>query len=70
MIAPELLKTLQRLNREEKLEVIRFLNEELSDDIDELPKGVRIFKTWPTKISPQGRATMKRILEEEQTKCE
>lgn len=53
MIAPELVKELQRLNREEQLEVLRFLNEELSDDIDKIPKGARLFKTWPTIISSE-----------------
>ena len=53
MIAPELVKELQRLKREEKLEVIRLLNHELSDDMDKFPKGARVFKTWPTIISSE-----------------
>jgi len=65
MIAPELVKELQKLNREEKLQVIQFLNDELSDDIDRFPKGARLFKTWPTKISSEGRDAMRRILDEE-----
>lgn len=32
MIAPELVKELQRLTREERLEVIRFLNAKLADE--------------------------------------
>ena len=68
MIAPELIKILQQLNREEKQEVIRFLREKLSDDIDRIPKGVRIFKTWPTIISSDGGAALKRIVDEEQAK--
>lgn len=68
MIAPELVKKLQQLNRDEKLQVIQFLNEDLSDDIDRIPKGVRIFKTWPTIISSDGNAAMKRVLDEEQAK--
>lgn len=68
MIAPELMNELQQLNREEKLEVIRFLSEESSDDIDRTPKGARIFKNWPTIISSDGGAAMKRALEEEQAK--
>ena len=68
MIAPELVKELQQLNREEKLQVVRFLNEELSDDIDRIPKGARIYKNWPTIISSDGGAAMKRVLEEERAK--
>jgi len=64
MIAPELVKELQRLNREEKLQVIKLLNDELSGDIDKFPKGARLIKTWPTKIASDGGAAMRRVLEE------
>ena len=47
MIAPELVKKLQRLNREEKLQVVRFLNDELSDDIDMYFEGARVFRNIP-----------------------
>lgn len=53
MIAPELVKELQRLDRDQKLEVVRLMNEALSDDIDKFPKGARLFKTWPTIISSE-----------------
>ena len=51
MIAPELVNELQRLNREEKLQVIRFLNEELSDDVDQYLQGRRVFKMSPRFIA-------------------
>ena len=38
MIAPELVKELQRLNREEKLEVIRLLQVDLVDESSEWDK--------------------------------
>ncbi|MCY3796530.1 MAG: hypothetical protein OXG23_10665 [Chloroflexi bacterium] len=53
MIAQRLLDELQQLNQDEKLEVVRFLNEELSDDVEKIPKGARLFKTWPTIISSE-----------------
>ena len=68
MIARKLLVELQQLNREEKLEVVRFLNEELSDDIVMFPKGARLFKSWPTKLSPEGSAALRRIMEDEEEK--
>lgn len=39
MIARSLLDQLQQLNREEKIQVIRFLNDEISDDIAERFEG-------------------------------
>ncbi|MYE26682.1 MAG: hypothetical protein F4X87_05610 [Chloroflexi bacterium] len=53
MIAQRLLDELQQLDRDEKLEVVRFLHEELSDDVEKIPKGARLFKTWPTIISSE-----------------
>lgn len=67
MIAPELVHTLQRLNREEKLQIIQFLKDNLSDDIDAFPKGARIFKNWPTRYhASDGGAAMRRVLDEDQ----
>ena len=68
MIAPELVKKLQRLNREEKLQVIQFLNDELSDDIDKYFEGARVFKMGHRFIASDGGAALKRVLEEEQAK--
>ncbi len=67
MIAPELVHTLQRLNRDEKLQIIQFLKDDLSDDVDEFPTGVRLFKPWPTRyLASDGGAAMKRVLDEDQ----
>lgn len=68
MIAPELVHSLQRLNREEKLQVIQYLKEDLSDDVDGFPKGLRVFKPWPTRYrASDGGAAMRRVLDEDQT---
>ena len=61
MIAPELLDELQRLNREEKLEVIRLLQ----DDIDKYFEGKRVFKMPPRFTWSDGGAAMKRVVEED-----
>ncbi len=45
MIAPELINELQRLNREEKLEVIRLLQDDLVDESSE----------WDNLLSEPGR---------------
>ena len=66
MIAPELVNELQQLNREEKLEVIRFLREELSDDIDKYFEGARVFRMPPRYIASDGGAALNRVLEEEE----
>lgn len=51
MIAPELVKELQRLNREEKLEVIRWLQDDLVDESSEwddlLSESGRVFRNIP-----------------------
>ena len=65
MIARRLLDELQQLNREEKLEVIQYLNDELSDDIDKYVEGRRIFKIMPRFTCSDGGAAMKRVLEED-----
>ena len=66
MIAPELVRTLQRLNRDEKRQVIQFLKDDLSHDVDELPKGVRLFKPWPTRYrASDGGTAMRRVLDED-----
>lgn len=61
MIAPSLLDELQRLNREEKIQVIQLLNDELSDDADKLPTGARVFKTRPTIASEETISTLMRL---------
>ncbi|MCY3833294.1 MAG: hypothetical protein OXG85_09770 [Chloroflexi bacterium] len=68
MIAPELVNELQRLNREEKLEVIRLLNDDLSDDIDKQFEGARVFKMGHRFIASDGGAALKRVLEEDKAK--
>ena len=50
MIAPELVHTLQRLNRDEKLQIIQFLKDDLSGEIE-----VR-FKDGETAMLPLIRA--------------
>lgn len=68
MIAPGLINKLQQLNREEKLEVIRFLSEESSDDINKYFEGVRVFRMPPRFIASDGAAALMRVLEDEQAK--
>lgn len=68
MIAPELMSKLQQLNREEKLEVIQFLRDESSDDIDRHFEGARVFRMPLRYIASDGGAAMKRVLEEERAK--
>lgn len=65
MIAPELLNDLRRLNREEKLQVIQFLNDDLSDDIDKYFEGRRVFK-MPTLFvaSSEAISTLMRLEDE------
>lgn len=70
MIAPELLKKLQKLNQEEKLEVVRFLNEELSDDLQQYIEGRRVFKIPSRFVASDGGAAMRRVLEEKQTQVD
>ena len=65
MIAPELVNELQRLNREEKLQVIKFLNDELSDDIDKYFEGARVFKMGPRIIASDEAISMIEKLEDE-----
>ncbi len=64
MIARSLLDELQQLNREEKIQVIQFLNDELSDDPDRFPTGARVFKTWPTIASEETISTFVRLGDE------
>jgi len=61
MIARSLLDQLQQLSREERLDVIRYLSEEASDDINAFPKGARIFKTWPTIAPPEAVAMLEQL---------
>ena len=70
MIAPDLVEKLQKLNREEKLEVVRFLNEELSDEMQQYLEGRRVFKIPPRFIASDGGAAMRRVLKEEQTQID
>ena len=55
MIAPELVHTLQRLNREEKLQVIQFLKDDLSDEDVGFPKGLRVFQALADTVHSVGR---------------
>ena len=64
MIARRLLDELQQLSRDERLEVIRFLSEEASDEIDAFPKGARIFKNWPTIASAEAMSLLERLEKE------
>lgn len=65
MIARRLLDELQQLDRDEKLQVIQFLNDDLLDDIDKDFEGKRVFKMTPRFIASDGGAALKRVLEEE-----
>jgi hypothetical protein len=65
MLAPELVNELQRLNREEKLEVVRLLQAELSEDIDKYFEGMRVFRMPPRYTASDGGAALRRVLEEE-----
>lgn len=55
MIAPELVKELQRLNREEKLEIIRLLQDDLVDESSEwdnlLSEPGRVFRVPSVRIN-------------------
>lgn len=66
MIAPELLNKLQRLNREEMLEVIQFLREETSNDVNKFFRGKRVVRVPTLFVASDGGAAMKRVLEEDQ----
>ena len=66
MIAPELVKELQKLNQEERLEVIRFLSEELSDEMKQYLEGRPVFKIPLRFIASDGGTAMRRVLEEHQ----
>lgn len=65
MIAPELLNEIKRLNREEKIQVIQFLNDELSDDIDEHFEGARVFKVPTLFVASDEAISMIEKLEDE-----
>ena len=69
MIAPELVKELQQLNREEKLEVIRLMQDDLADESSEwerLTQSQRKFRFIPPiRIKPEASAEFLRMLEEE-----
>ncbi len=62
MIAPELVKKLQRLDRDLKLEVVRFLNEELSVEMNEYFEGRRVFKFPPRFVASDGGAALRRVM--------
>lgn len=65
MISPELVNELHQLNRKQKREVIRLLQDDLSDDIDKYFEGMRVFRMPPRYIASDGGAALKRIVEEE-----
>ncbi|MCY3917810.1 MAG: hypothetical protein OXG49_17555 [Chloroflexi bacterium] len=62
MIAPELLKKLQKLNQEEKLEVVRFLNEKLSNEMQQYLEGRRVFKIPSRFVASDGGAAMRLVI--------
>ena len=64
MIAPELVKRLQQLNREEKQEVIRLLQDDLSDEIDTLLEGRRVFKIPSVWFKPGAAPSARKMLED------
>ena len=64
MIARSLLDELQQLNRGEKIRVIQFLNDDLSDDAETFPIGARVFKNWPTIASEEAISTLMRLEDE------
>ena len=70
MIAQRLLDELEQLNRDEKLQVVRFLNEELSDDIKQYLGDKRAFKVPSRFIASDGGAAMRRVLEDEQAQID
>ena len=70
MIARRLLDELQQLNRDEKLEVFRFLNEELLDEMKQYLGDRRGFKVPSRFIASDGGAAMRRVLEEVQAQIE
>ena len=66
MIARRLLDELQRLDRDEKLQVIQFLQHDLSDDVKKPLEDKRVIKMSPRFIASDGGAALKRVLEEDQ----
>ncbi len=64
MIAPELMNKLQQLNREEKLEVIRLLQDDLSDEMRPFVEGRRVFKIPSVRFKPGTSASVRKMFEE------
>ena len=66
MIAPELVKELQRLNREEKIAVLRLLQNDLDDEPSEWDKLVsepeQVFRFVPSLRASDGGAALRRVL--------
>ena len=65
MIAQRLLDELQQLTRDEKLELVQFLNEELSDEMKQYLGDKRVFKMPSRFVASDGGAAMRRVVEEE-----
>ncbi|MCY4465437.1 MAG: hypothetical protein OXE46_07870 [Chloroflexi bacterium] len=65
MIARRLLVELQQLDRKDKLQVIQFLNDELSGDIDKVFEGTRVFKMSPLFRASAEAISMLEQLEDE-----
>lgn len=70
MITQRLLDELQQLNRDEKLEIVRVLNEELSDEMKQYLGARRVFKIPSRFIASDGGAAMRRVLGEEQAQID
>ncbi len=66
MIARRLLDELQGLDRDEKLQVIQFLTDDLSDYMKEPLEGKLAVKMSPRFIASDGGAALKRVLEKDQ----
>ncbi len=63
MIAGRLLDKLRQLSRDEKIQVIQFLQHDLSDDMNKHLEGKRVIKMSPKFIASDGGAALKRALE-------
>lgn len=66
MIARRLLAELSQLSRDENIQVIQFLQHDLSDNMNKHLEGKRTIKMSPRFIASDGGAAMKRVLEKDQ----
>ena len=64
MIAPELVNELQQLNRKQKLEVIRLLQDDLSDEMRAFVEGPHVARIPSVWFKPGTSASVRKMFEE------